>query len=127
MEEDPRLKRQQDYQQFHIGIYVTLATGVIAATLFGKDAMPSCLLKPWPLAVAIGSLMGAGICGGIMASKLPEANDYEKFLRTRIGVSLLGHHVRIMRPKNWEAFEHLFFWLAMVDLGGYAVWVAFHR
>jgi hypothetical protein len=117
-EEDKRLERQQTYHQFHLGVYISLTTAVMGASAY---LSPKHIEKfggqPVLFAIMI-FLMLAGMCGGIVAAKIPSATDYEEFLGAAIGFSLPGAEDKPLlikaAPKVWESWEHLLFWIAIL-------------
>jgi hypothetical protein len=121
MADDKQLDRQQSYQQFHLQIYVTLASALLAASVFADKEVKALHSHIWAIGMAIACLFLAGIFGGIVTSKIPEATTYKEYLDTRIGVGFARWEVRLLRPKTWESLEHLCFWLAMFSLA----WAAF--
>lgn len=118
---DTRVDRQQNYQHFHIGIYVSVATAIIGASFFINDKLPP--VGKLLLTSALLLLLGAGMCGGMVAAKLPSASTFEAFASERIGFSLpwSSSSWPRWRPATWEALEHLLFWFAMLALAAFGV------
>jgi hypothetical protein len=119
--DDKRLDRQQAYQHFHIGIYISLFTAIIGASFLRKADLPELHALRFVLVAAIALLGLAGICGGTVASKIPSATDHSTFYKERIGFSFpwsSGFWPRF-KTSTWESLEHLFFWIAM----GLLFWV----
>jgi heme A synthase len=121
--DDKRLDRQQAYQHFHIGIYMSLATAIMGASFFSGDKVAGLddRLKLLLLLVVVFLLL-AGAFGGMVASRIPASPSYEFFSRVPYGPALPGK-----KPENawpwlrwkapvWESCEHLAFWIAMVIL-----------
>ncbi|HSU81219.1 MAG TPA: hypothetical protein VLR69_02315 [Thermoanaerobaculia bacterium] len=116
--DDKQLDRQQAYQHFHIGIYLSLATAIMGASFFSGDKVAG--LVWWlrlPLFLSVLLLLFAGACGGMVASQIPSAASYGDFLKDGYGFALPGKDPQGRWPnldaKTWEGWEHLFFWLAM--------------
>lgn len=124
--DDKRLDRQLGYQQFHIGIYVSLATAIIGGSVFyGEKLTTITSHQRWRLAAAIVLLLLAGMCGGMVAVRVPRSSSYAMFADERYGFRFPG--LRAEWPKllseTWESWEHLFFWGAMVAM----VWFGLSR
>ncbi|HEY3951310.1 hypothetical protein [Phenylobacterium sp.] len=119
--EDKRLDRQQAYQHFHIGIYLSLATAIMGASFFSGDKVAD--LVWWLkllLFLSILLLLFAGACGGMVASQIPRVTSHNDLQTKRHGFSLPGQDSRGRWPnldgKTWEAWEHFYFWAAMIVL-----------
>ena len=103
-----RLKLLHDYTKFHIGLYATLITALIALMGFGSEA-----LRPelhFPLKFATVLFVFAGGCGGIVAASSVKFDSITTFRNTRIGP--LG--LRLLPGKAWATLEHVFFWTGIV-------------
>ncbi len=118
-EEDKRLDRQQAYQHFHIGIYVTLGTAIIGVAFFDPGKLPHIngLLRV-ALMMALIFLALAGACGGMVAARIPGSQTYEELNKDRYGFSLPNRFPDWpkFKAQTWESLEHLFFWIAMLIL-----------
>lgn len=95
-----------DYTVFHIGIYISLGAAIIAANVLWERS-------DGQLKAVLVLLTLAGMCGGSIASNLPEtkASDIH---------TLLDQHPRIIydlvplpRYRDLVFLEHLFFWGAV--------------
>ena len=109
-----QLKLLMDYTIFHIGVYISLSTGLIALLgLFpGKaDEMKTQLIA------ALGYFLLAGMCGGVIAANIPYATDLAVFQHTWIG--FLGG--RFAPARVWMLVEHVSFWVGI----GFAIWGLF--
>ena len=116
---DDRLKQLYDYTKFHIGIYLTLTTGILAILKFAHvDNVAD--VKGW-LLIAIIFLVFAGIGGGAVASNISSFLDYDKFHKCPLPV--FGLH--LFRAKTWILIEHGAFWIgmgfALYGVGRYAL------
>lgn len=96
-----------DYTKFHIGLYATLAAGLIALvnTAFGK----SLDLQRSFVWAAVLFIALAGLAGGVIASSLPWFQDIADFRTTLLG----PFRLRIMSGEYWTYLEHTSFWLGI--------------
>jgi hypothetical protein len=104
-----------DYTKFHIGIYLSAATGL--ATLIGSlanekggDFLIALIGSPTFLGLALLFMVLAGACGGVVATSLTESTTFEAFWKSPQGPSWwrsgpAGGH--------WVAAEHFFFWISL--------------
>jgi len=147
--EDKRLDRQFEYQKFHIGVYVSLATAIVGASVFAKSEFAG--LTDWRplLPGSIVFLLLAGMCGGFVASSIPRAKTFAEFRSAKLGFcfpweleafealskasagELRGwkrFRVRYLTAsaRTWESLEHFFFWIAMVQLAVFGGVAAIH-
>lgn len=117
---DQRLDRQLDYQKFHIGIYLSLASAIIGGSAFFGDKLGQVpFVGRAVLALAIFFLMLAGACAGMVAVRIPRSPNYDYFARRRYAVGIPGTKKVIgpaMCAHEWEAWEHGFFWTGMALL-----------
>ena len=112
------------YQTFHIGIYVTLGTGIIGAIVLKKQEFDKTGVNPLPLSLAIISLLIAGMCGGFVVAKIPDFSEYAKFMESNVDFSIEGlFKINLGKPRFWESLEHLFFWISMVLMAIYGIFV----
>jgi hypothetical protein len=101
--ETDQLANLMTYTVFHIGVYITLGAAVIAGGAIKN-------LDHWTLKVALGCVLVAGVCGGVIAGSIPEARSWSKFSETRIGPA--GLHW--FRYCVWAHVEHYSFWLGVL-------------
>jgi hypothetical protein len=127
--DDKRLDRQQSYHRFHLGVYITLCTAITGASAVVAKQMISIPGGPGMLLLILFFLILSAGCGGMVAAKIPEAKDYDLFLRERIGFSfpLSAKIYLAAKPKTWEAFEHLFFWIAVLIYPAILIFIYFSR
>ncbi len=109
-----RLKLLYDYTKFHIGLYATLITALIALMSFGSKVVPQEL--HYPLKFATIMFVLAGGCGGIIASSSVKFDSIDALRDTCIGP--LG--IPLLPGKVWATLEHVFFWVGIT----YAVYKA---
>ncbi|KSB90564.1 hypothetical protein AS593_21525 [Caulobacter vibrioides] len=120
MAEDKQLDRQQSYHHFHLGVYIALCTLVTTASIFASKAMQDAVGgKGAPVLFLLLMILSA-MCGGIVAAKIPQASSYKSFLASRIGFTFpfTSWVLFPMKPKEWEALEHLLFWIAILVYPG---------
>lgn len=95
-----------DYTVFHIGIYISLSAAIMAANVFWKRS--DCHLK-----TVLCLLVLAGMCGGGIASNIPEtkAAGIEQLLIEQ--PRIFYDRVPLLRYKDMVFLEHAFFWCAV--------------
>ena len=95
-----------DYTKFHIGVYTTIATILVAVinTEWGKSLQ---LSKPlvWTAIILIAV---AGVAGGTIASSLPHYDTLDCFMSSWIG----PYRFTLMTGEVWTYVEHTSFWFA---------------
>lgn len=113
---DARLDRQQTYQQFHLGVYISLVTIIGGATILERQKVEGLIYLAWFMIPIVFFLMLAGMCGGFVAAKIPEFRNYDRFLKTKIGFQWPWSSKPLIKlyPKTWESFEHLCFWVSII-------------
>ena len=122
--DDKRLDRQQSYQQFHLGVYISLVTVICGATFLAQDKIVHLpLLIPF-VAATVFCLMLAGMFGGFVAAAIPSSTSYGDFIMKGAGFSWPGSKTVIFKlsPKFWESCEHLFFWIAILFFFGFGLY-----
>jgi hypothetical protein len=105
---DDQLKQLFDYTKFHIGLYTTLITAIIA--VFANDTLKRTYESYLPyIKVVIICFLVAGAAGGLVASSIPFFKDFATFSQARLGPwgselvpSILCTHV-----------EHTAFWIGI--------------
>lgn len=114
---DLQLERLYDYTKFHIGIYISLTTGILAALKY-KTTEKTDLLYILPILC----FAMAGMSGGVICSNIPNYKTYSAsqiLLReedpepTTVMPFLDGEFHSLgfnLSYKNWSALEHNFFW-----------------
>lgn len=121
--EGNQLKLLFDYTKFHIGLYTTLVTLLIAFIKLGP--VEPDLLQQVSIAITVILFVLAGACGGIVASNIPHHNRLSEFLATPIGPRWMrfgqgrdsagSERVSKFVGANWVSLEHAFFWLGIVS------------
>ena len=107
MSDDPRLSNLLTYTTFHIGVYISLVSAFIGASVLGAE------INPPLLRFSSGCILLAGIFGGLVGSNIPQFKSYDDLARGRL--TAFG----IPGPKlAWAIhLEHFFFWLGIMPLG----------
>ena len=101
-----------DYMKFHIGLYATLCTLLIA--ILGLDPWKeySTLMSHY-LLVTLVCFIIAGASGGLIGSSLPNYTAWTDFQSARLGPWFLPEKLRM--PAAWVASaEHSAFWVGIV-------------
>jgi len=111
-----RLELLFDYTKFHIGLYATLASAVVA--LIGTKWGESLLLPPFWLWVSVLSIALAGMAGGVVASSCPSFSSAKELYSTDLG----PFRAKVMSGEWWTYAEHTAFW---IGIG--AILIAFAR
>jgi hypothetical protein len=97
-----QLANLMSYTVFHIGAYITLAAAVIAGGAIDLDHLS--------LRVSVVCMLVAGVCGGTIASKIPDYSDWKTFAADRIG----PWGLKLARYPTWATIEHLAFWIGII-------------
>lgn len=122
MRTDEQLDTLYDYTKFHIGIYLSFATGIGALLAAEKVGwIVSSLLQNYgiPIGIALVLMLFAGMCGGIVASCTIESLSFAQFWNSRQVPRLLSCLERwAPHGRLWAAMEHTFFWISIVMLAG---------
>lgn len=100
--ESDQLTNLMTYTVFHLGAYITLGAAVLAGGAL-IDA-----ISAW-LRLSLICMLIAGMCGGVIASKIPDYATYADFVKDRIGPWGLG----ILPYRAWATVEHLAFWVGV--------------
>jgi hypothetical protein len=117
-QEDKRLERLYDYTKFHIGIYLSAASGLAAligslANNKGGEFLVALVGSPALLGLALLFMVLAGACGGVVATSVTESKTFEAFWSNPQGPSWWRTGPSGSR---WVAAEHLFFWVSLTCL-----------
>jgi len=117
---DDQLKQLYDYTKFHIGMYTTLITAIIA--VFANDSLKSSYSNFVPfIGITVFCFIVAGLFGGLVASSIPFYTSFQDFSNSRLG------------PWKWKWFssiicthlEHSAFWLGCLVAVIGLVWTLF--
>jgi hypothetical protein len=98
-----QLKLLFDYTKFHIGIYATLITALVAAREYWPGPTPGFLKG------TLAAFLVAGAAGGVVASNIPAFQSYSTFTTALIGVLWFQ-----MKGDSWVHVEHAAFWLGIL-------------
>lgn len=118
--EDRRLERLFDYTKFHIGLYMTVGTGLvglIAAAGDEKSPFRHAIAHPWFLVIAALLMALAGLAGGIIASSTTQCESFQDFWTRQQG----PWGFEWMAGKYWTWVEHTAFWASLALIAG-SVW-----
>ena len=117
--EDKRLERLYDYTKFHIGIYLSAASGLAALIASIANDKAGTLLvdlvgSPLFLGMALLFMVLAGAAGGVVATSVTESRSFDEFWGQPQGPAWC----KWPRPdgRKWVAVEHIFFWLSLLCL-----------
>ena len=104
-----QLKQLMDYTKFHIGMYATLCTALIA--ILGLDMIKPAAanFRPYLFATMVCFAV-AGMFGGLVGSGLPYYKTFEEFSNAYLGPWRLK-----LIPALWcTHLEHTAFWLGII-------------
>lgn len=118
-EQDSQLRLLYDYTLFHIGVYITLATGILAALKYKTTQWRDLFYIPALIYFAL-----AGSSGGIICSHIPDYVSYSSG-KTLLDVGNETKEIVDVQPfltdtysvlsfensfADWIMWEHLYFW-----------------
>lgn len=126
--QDDQLKLLYDYTIFHIGVYITLITGILGVLKYKTNKWSDVYYFPTLIWFTL-----AGLCGGIVCSNIPNYVSYSSGrvvveVRASNGTSktiedvqpFLTDNYAIFESKKfstsflgWIMWEHLYFWLGV--------------
>ena len=97
-----------DYTKFHITVYTTIATILVAiqSNSFGAHVHLSAGFVP----AAIASILLAGLAAGVVAASMPECTGKAHFWEWRTG----PYNLPILTIRQWTYLEHTSFWVSVV-------------
>jgi hypothetical protein len=107
-----QVKTLFDYTKFHIGVYLSLGTLLVAAAA-GKMPIN---FRHWLVWLAVLFIGLAGFAGGMIASTLPQCDSLKSFEEMVIGPG----DRQWLPGKSWTIFEHRCFWIGII-LGALSV------
>lgn len=104
-----QLKLLMDYTKFHIGMYVSLCTGlVVILSMEGvKKEVPD--FQPY-LFGTLACFAIAAAFGGLVGSSLPAFVDYEDFKNAKLG----PFKAKLINAEWCAHLEHFFFWVGVI-------------
>lgn len=115
---DPALQNLYDYTKFHIGLYTTVFTAVVAAIKLGSESARGA--TKGLMCFALFLFLTAGACGGMIASHVPyvheqltAAGNTASMWEVRLSPSLFESLEATV--KLWASLEHGFFWLGALS------------
>lgn len=108
--EDPQLKALLDYTVFHIGVYLTIATGLLAAMNYKLDEKHSLSLL-----IPILAFVCAGGAGGMLGSHVPDSKDFKAFAANNT-IKFLDLDWLPTKYAEWAILEHQMFWFGVISL-----------
>jgi hypothetical protein len=109
-----QLKLLMDYTLFHIGLYTTLISALLALAHFSGKRTEHQLRICISLTVICFSIAGAA--GGAIASNIPNYSTFLEFDRERLKV--FGFYT--MPYRYWGHVEHAAFWFGfIITVGGF--------
>ena len=107
MAEPQSLEALMIYTTFHIGVYVSLTTVFIGASVFKH-------VNHWTLRWAVGCFLIAGMCGGIIAANAAEYTDpVPQFFYSHV---LNIWCIPLTTYKPFATLEHLAFWAGLLPI-----------
>jgi hypothetical protein len=109
---DHRLERLYDYTKFHIGIYITAGTSMVAILSAGRQSsfLTALIKQPALLACAFALMVIAGVCGGVIVSKCSTAETFSEVWDNPIG----PWGLQLWPGSRWATVEHLSFWISLL-------------
>ena len=104
MNDADKLKSLFDYTKYHLGVYTTIASILVA--MLGSRELASRLVFPsraltW---ISLGLLILAGMSGGIVASTLPYLTTFDDFRQTEAAPWFWPW--RSLTVEYWTRVEH---------------------
>lgn len=105
--EDKRLDHLLTYTTFHIGVYLSLTTGFIGASIFGNLSHP---LLRW----AVFCFLVAGGCGGLIAANIAEYRGEPEEFFARGALTFWKR--RGLTYRALATIEHAAFWIGILPL-----------
>lgn len=98
-----------DYTKFHIGLYATVITILVAIASIGEKTVP-CYYRT-PVLITLACVLLAGAAGGIIAAHIPEQTNFDDFWRGHVG----PWGCQCFCTKAVARFEHFAFWVGVIN------------
>lgn len=111
MTEDPQLQNLMDYTKFHIGVYLTMCTGLIAALELIEPSAETLSKDHGYLWWTLAFFLGAGAFGGLVGSNIPYCKTFDEFKGR--WVRAFGF-IPIATGKWCTHLEHACFWIGIM-------------
>lgn len=104
-----QLKQLMDYTKFHIGMYTSLCTALIAVLGLNIVKLAIADMRPY-LFTTLVCFVVAGLFGGLVGSSIPYYSTFEDFSKDKLG----PWRLKII-PALWcTHLEHTAFWIGIV-------------
>lgn len=103
-----RVKLLFDYTKFHIGVYLTLASTLVAVIGLKKDLQFD--VEICFIIASVLSIMIAGLSGGTIVSRLTQVKTYDEFWNEATG----PFRLKLFKGENWTYIEHVSFWIGLL-------------
>jgi hypothetical protein len=118
---DDQLKQLYDYTKFHIGMYTTLVTVIIA--VFANDTLKQAYSHFVPfMVITLLFFIIAGLFGGLVASSVPFYATFYEFTKSRLG----PWDSKLFPALICIHLEHSAFWAGCLTAAGGFVWTVGH-
>ncbi|MCD6012706.1 MAG: hypothetical protein K0Q79_2568 [Flavipsychrobacter sp.] len=101
--ENSQMQNLMAYTVFHIGVYISILGVILGAQI--ADSINYSFFK-----VPFAFLLIAGLCGGVIASNIPETDDFDTFKEKKIG----PWGMELFKYRVWATVEHVTFWFAVL-------------
>lgn len=104
-----QLKLLSDYTLFHIGLYTTLISTLLALIHFRHGNAKQPLFRILKLTVLC--FIVAGAAGGVIASNIPNYETFKQYDCDSLPVFCWAH---TMPYRMWAHVEHVSFWIGLL-------------
>ncbi len=111
-----QLKFLMDYTKFHIGLYATVITILLAVASIGGKTVP-CIYHQ-PVVITLVCVLLAGLAGGIIAGHIPEQTSFKAFWYERTG----PWSCKCIPTRYVARFEHVVFWIGVANACAAVIW-----
>lgn len=111
-----------EYTKFHIGVYLTMASAFITIASLKKGDSLVLELRTFPVWLAVGFFLIAGLSGGIIVSSITQCYGHLEsthlkrcastpaFLLERLG----PWELELFTGRTWTQIEHTSFWIGLL-------------
>lgn len=97
-----------DYTKFHIGVYISLASAVVA--VLGLKKTYQFEVEASLMIIGVINIMIAGLAGGTIVSRLTQVLSYDEFWTMKTGPGRAAW----LTGEEWTYLEHASFWIGLV-------------